>query len=134
MKAGEYHGTIDELNRGILPHKVGQMEPTKGEWYLEDETGLILSIPEGKDSPVVIANVGGTGDITPKPLKELQSNAHLIAAAPNTYEELKEADSIICELCKRLNPQHATADYGKGCEWCEDREGRLKAIAKAEGK
>ena len=43
------------------------------------------------------------------------------------YEELLEADAVICELCIRLNPQHAN------CEWCDDREPRLKLIAKIEG-
>ena len=64
---------------------------------------------------------------------EAEANAQLIAAAPDSYKELKEADATICELCKRLNPHHATADHGKGCEWCQDRESRLKALAKAEG-
>ena len=44
---------------------------------------------------------------------------------PDMYEALKEADEVICELCKRLNPQHVSADYGKGCNWCQDREDRL---------
>ncbi len=45
--------------------------------------------------------------------------------------ELNKADKIICELCKRLNPHHATADYGKGCDWCQDRDSRIKELAKA---
>jgi len=57
-----------------------------------------------------------------------EANAHLIAAAPDLYEELVEADEIICQLCKRLNPQH------ENCTSCEDRETRLKAILKVEGK
>lgn len=61
------------------------------------------------------------------------NNAYLIAAAPALYEELKEADRVICELCYRLNPHHATADYGVGCKSCEDREHRLQALSKAEG-
>ena len=54
--------------------------------------------------------------------------------APDLYWELKEADAVICELCKRLNPQHIWMNNDKGCEWCEDRDSRLKAIAKVEGK
>lgn len=50
------------------------------------------------------------------------------------YEALKEADEIICELCKRLNPQHVSTDYGKGCDWCQDRDTRLKLLAKVGGK
>ena len=63
-----------------------------------------------------------------------EASANLIAAAPGLYKELEEADTVICKLCKRLNPQHATADYGRGCNSCEEREHRLKAIAKADGK
>lgn len=68
------------------------------------------------------------------PNEEQKANAQLISAAPECYEELKEADRVICELCKRLNPQHATADYGKGCDWCQDRDSRLKALTKAKGR
>ena len=46
-------------------------------------------------------------------------------------EELIEADRVICVLCKRLNPQHVTMDHGEGCNWCEDRDSRLKVIAAA---
>ena len=42
------------------------------------------------------------------------------------YEALKEADGVICELCKQLNPQH------KNCFICADRESRLIALEKAE--
>lgn len=56
------------------------------------------------------------------------ANAQLIAAAPNTYEGLKDALQEICRLCVRLNPQH------EGCQSCEDMEERRKALAKAEGK
>ena len=57
-----------------------------------------------------------------------QEDANLIAAAPDTYQELKEADSEICRLCKMC--MEATMD----CISCEDRERRLKALAKAEGR
>jgi len=39
--------------------------------------------------------------------------------------ELLEADSEICILCKRLNPQHSE------CTSCEDRERRLALIKEA---
>ena len=52
-----------------------------------------------------------------KRLKE--QNAELL-------EALKEADSSICWMCKRLNPQHAD------CTSCEEHDARSKAIAKAE--
>jgi len=54
-----------------------------------------------------------------------------IKATDDMYEELKEADRVICELCKRLNPQHVTMDshlHDRGCEWCQDRESRLQAL------
>ena len=30
---------------------------------------------------------------------------------------------IICPMCYRLNPNHATADNGVGCKSCEEKEG-----------
>lgn len=59
---------------------------------------------------------------------------HEHKAAPDCHRELVEADKVICQLCKRLNPQHAQSSYYDGCVWCQDRENRLKALAKAEGK
>lgn len=47
--------------------------------------------------------------------------------------QLEEADTTICELCYRVNPQHAAMNAGAGCKSCKDREDRLKAIAKATG-
>ncbi len=61
-------------------------------------------------------------------------NAHLIASAPAMHKALKEADRVICELCKRLNPQHASRNDYEGCEWCQDREERLQVLSLVEGK
>ena len=36
--------------------------------------------------------------------------------ARDLYEE------IICPMCYRLNPQHASMDDGKGCNWCQEKE------------
>ena len=58
---------------------------TKGKWYLEEESGLILSIQGGEDSPIVVANIGGS-DTAPKTIGELSANAQLIVAAPLGYE------------------------------------------------
>jgi len=56
------------------------MERTKGDWYTEfAEHSLILSIPDGEDTPVEIAVVNSE-------LKEGKANAYLIAAAPIGYE------------------------------------------------
>lgn len=41
-------------------------------------------------------------------------------------------DEIICPMCYRLNPQHATMDYGKGCHSCRERED-WQAIRKQTG-
>ena len=72
------------------------MEYTKGEWYLEEETGLVLSLPDGADSPIIVASIGGSQNpITPKTFTELKANAHLIAAAPRMYEALKVASTRI---------------------------------------
>ena len=69
---------------------------TKGEWYLEKETGLILTIPEGKDSPISVASVGGnTEPLTPKTLCETEANANLIVSAVNK--------------CKEINPDNPQA-------------------------
>ena len=94
------------------------MKYTKGEWtvFLGEEYSTIES-----DHQTICTNVSSGDD-------------YLIAAAPDCYEELREADRVICELCYIVNPQHAEADYGIGCKSCEDRERRLKALAKAEGK
>lgn len=94
----------------------------KGEWTLErpfddDGKGLPLEIRCGG---LLIAKMGT--------ISGQFANAQLMVQAPKLYEELVKADETICELCKRLNPQH------KDCTSCEDREGRLKAIAKVEVK
>lgn len=64
----------------------------------------------------------------------MKANAQLIISAPDLYEELIEADEVICELCKRLNPQHAPREGYEGCNSCQDRESRLQALAKAKGR
>lgn len=51
----------------------------------------------------------------------------LMEAADNLYWQLLEADQVICNLCKRLNPQHVN------CASCGDRDERLRALANARG-
>lgn len=46
-------------------------------------------------------------------------------AAQKVVDELKDADSVICELCRRLNPQHEAEDC-----MCDERESRLRVISK----
>ncbi len=57
-----------------------------------------------------------------------EANAHLIAAAPDCYEGLKDALREICRMCVRLNPQH------EGCSACEEMERSRLPLAKAEEK
>ena len=41
-------------------------------------------------------------------------------------------DEIICPMCYRLNPQHATMDNGKGCHTCEEKECWCKNLSKSD--
>ena len=67
------------------------MEITGGKWYLEEETGLILSIPEGMDSPVSVASVGGSEEpLTRKHLGETIANGERIVLAVNSYDAMLE--------------------------------------------
>lgn len=38
-------------------------------------------------------------------------------------------DEVVCPLCYRLNPHHATENNGRGCNWCQDKEDWLRAAA-----
>ena len=108
------------------------IEITKGGWNLRevkqgDRTAFIGSTDEYQvrsENDVECIATMGTGWATGK----AKANAQLIVSAPKLYVELVEADETICQLCKRLNPQH------ENCTSCEEREYRLKAIAEAEGK
>jgi hypothetical protein len=31
-------------------------------------------------------------------------------------------DDVVCPLCYRLNPHHASENKGKGCNWCGDKK------------
>ena len=104
---------------------MAELNYTKGEWKIAELHG-------GERNILAVDEAGYPIEIICRDVRHY--NMNLIKASPDMYEALKEADIVICEMCKRLNPQHATADYGKGCKWCEDREPRLNALAKAEGK
>ena len=56
-----------------------------------------------------------------------EANAQLMAAAPEMLKCLIDADKLICDLCVRLNPHH------KECNFCDEREYRIKIIEKATG-
>jgi len=79
------------------------------------------ALARGKPQPGVLGLCGMVYDLAEKRL------------AQEIMPVLIEADEIICQLCKRLNPQHETMDNGKGCEWCKDREERLALKAKYGG-
>ncbi len=103
------------------------MERTGGSWYLEEETGLILSIPDGADSPVIVASIGGsTTPITPKPLKETLANAQLIITAPKLYEALKGLEPTLISMSDGTTITHPTM-MGIAIN-------ALQALAKVEGK
>ena len=53
-----------------------------------------------------------------KKLKDRE--ADLIEAKRELAYDLFE--EIICPMCYRLNPQHATMDNGEGCHYCHERE------------
>jgi hypothetical protein len=65
-----------------------------------------------------------------------KANAEFITRVCNSHEELlkalKNADEIICSLCYKVNPQHASQDYGVGCKSCQERDVRLAIIKQAE--
>ena len=119
------------------------MDYTKGEWEADIRAGVATVhikddeeyyCLDGKRDECIYWAHGRWSDGRWNLTEEAEANARLIAAAPRCYEELKVADQVICELCKRLNPQHVTMDNGRGCNRCKDRDDRLDAIAKAEGK
>jgi len=90
------------------------MNYTKGEWKAEQDAANSIRI-FSQDSEQIASVMDYDGnDIT----EEMEANAHLIAAAPDAYKELKEA-------------------YGMGLfDGCDDIQfNRIKqALAKAEGK
>lgn len=92
------------------------MGSKKGEWEYAGD-GVIIA-PDGRQIASVFP-------------RDREANVYLIKAAPALKEALEEADKVICKLCKRLNPQHVSMDYGQGCSWCKDRDVRLKALAQA---
>ncbi len=98
---------------------------TKGEWYVEDRhTSLVvLCIPEGKDSPIVIADLD-TSDCT---LLEDEANANLIAAAPKMYEALKELKEV-CDTLAETEPD-TELPLALALAICGGKE----ALAKADG-
>ena len=98
-------------------------ECTQGDWEITtpDNERFYITTLKANHEPTVIARLmeGTQG--------EKQANADIMAASKDLYSELVGADDTICNLCKRLNPQH------EDCTSCQDREARLKAIRKAAG-
>jgi len=90
-----------------------KLKHTKGNWKLIDMTSAAMgvNIIAGKDS--FIGNI------------KTLSDAKLIITSPKLLKALIDNDIIICDLCKRLNPQH------KNCTICDDRQDRLNLIFEA---
>jgi len=104
---------------------------TPGPWrtYRNPHNGTFLLAGGDESKKQCYAILHSADSTSPEYMNNpTEANARLIAAAPELLSELKEADEEICHLCKRLNPQH------KNCTICDDRQDRLKTIAKAEGK
>ncbi len=101
-------------------------EPWEADEVMNFSGTLVSVITSGR---LMLAQTRPSDDEATK--EEVQEMANKMAAAPELLKELLDADELICELCKRLNPQHISSDYGKGCNWCEEREDRLQALGKA---
>ena len=50
------------------------------------------------------------------------AQAEISFKAGGTKKARELYEDIICPMCYRLNPQHATADYGVGCKACSEKE------------
>ena len=124
---------------------------TKGEWKVDVRVGCVAVYADNEktqsylpcipDPSVCIYYKSGyqkknkkTGFTEWNVRSEDVANANLIAAAPDMYNELKEADRTICLLCQTINPQHQCRDGYTGCTLCDERKVRLAALARAEGK
>ena len=95
---------------------------TKGEWKVR--SGFRVTSNEGL---MYIADCYPYHEKLTRPKTiEAEANAHLIAAAPDCYEGLKDALREICRMCVRLNPQH------QGCTSCKEMERSRLPLAKAE--
>lgn len=55
-------------------------------------------------------------DACVRELLEISFKAGQEERARELYED------VVCPMCYRLNPQHATADYGVGCKSCQEKE------------
>lgn len=60
-------------------------------------------------------------------LKDKECEAKLAETARALFDE------IICPMCYRLNPQHASMDYGKGCHSCQEKENWCGSLPDAGG-
>jgi len=102
---------------------------TKGEWEVQkmfpESYSYMIQDNSGKQICGIWLGNTASREI---PKIEHKANAHLIAAAPNMYETGLQLLDVMCELCRRLNPQHRI------CQSCEEIEEYRKAFAKAEGK
>ncbi len=112
----KHHLNSDELCRGFsynpcsCPKLSKFNEPKPDGGRLIDTTILTL--------PSYITN---ELDIT----EELKDQRDLTASEKDAECQARMVelwDDVICPMCYRLNPQHATMDNGEGCHSCQERE------------
>lgn len=102
------------------------MEYTKGEWEVTkwaSHPNIHVSVEDGKGFRF-IANCGNPKDDTLPTNPDAEANAHLIAAAPDMYEALKELIDHMT-MTKGAFARPTLADVKRMAD---------KALAKAEGK
>ena len=75
---------------------------------------------EAKDKDTVLKSSVDSDGTAHFPTLAEQADASYKAGGTKKARELYE--DIICPMCYRLNPQHATADYGVGCKSCSEKE------------
>lgn len=107
---------------------------TKGEWKADftritGHCGISIDSPEHQVANVYLNQINSDwpDSLNRHENEEARANAHLIAAAKELYETGQQLLEVMCELCIRLNPQHAN------CQSCDEIEEYRKAFAKAEG-
>ena len=120
------------------------MEYTKGEWKVDETTynghgGYSIISREVHLATVYLnyttSRISREANAISKENIEARANAHLIAAAPDTYESLKWALAIIEPL-----KQHWVTEYTEaGCQhkianFLQQLEIACKSIAKSEGR
>ena len=98
------------------------MSHTPGPWDVDDDTMEIFSITPGHSTGWIAKVLGNDDNGRPLTAEEMESNARLIAAAPEMLKELKFLVEQFEEAVDWVPEYTAMADRAKA------------AIAKAEGR